>query len=95
MLKEHPKKSSKDEPNEEKRDEFNMQQDQRVREKLLQFTSAGNPGVKFKKVYDKMLASLELPKHVKDQLGVASTVLPATTVEKPSEDKKVLVLFHC
>lgn len=74
-----------EEPDPTKRTEHNDQQRQKILEKLLLFTKPGNPGAKFKKVSDKMLANLELPKHVKEQLGLS----PAAASDKPGEEKKV------
>ncbi len=52
-------------------------------EKIETFPKPGNPGVKFKKVYEKMLARLELPKHVKEQLGISQVApLQAAPAEK-------------
>lgn len=68
---EFPKKNEKDEPDEKKRNEFNKSQRAKMDEKLDQFVKPGNPGAKFKKAYDRMLAKLDLPKHVKDQVVVA------------------------
>eukprot|EP00826_Nyctotherus_ovalis_P026665 TRINITY_DN2080_c0_g5_i2.p4 TRINITY_DN2080_c0_g5~~TRINITY_DN2080_c0_g5_i2.p4 ORF type:complete len:130 (-),score=50.64 TRINITY_DN2080_c0_g5_i2:212-601(-) len=53
------------------------------------FVKPGNPGVKLKKIHDKMLARLELPKHVKEALGIAdappSGDEPANFGEKQSQ----------
>ncbi len=39
-------------------------------QKLLNFTKPGNPGVKFKNHFEKMLKALSLPKAAKDELGI-------------------------
>ena len=38
--------------------------------KLSLFTKPGNPGVKFKNHFEKMLKSLSLPKGAKEELGI-------------------------
>ena len=39
-------------------------------QKLINFTKPGNPGVKFKNHYEKMIKALTLPKAAKDELGI-------------------------
>ena len=84
LKKEFPKKEEKDEPDANKRNEFNREQKKRISDKLELFIKPGNPGVKFKKVYDKMLAKLELPKHVKEQLGI-SQAAPSGEKAEPAK----------
>ena len=91
MRAEFPSKGEKDEPDEKKRKEFNSSQKMKIAELIEQFVKPGNPGAKFKKSYDKMLAKLELPKHVKDQIGVSQTIAP---VEKSPEVVKVFKRFN-
>eukprot|EP01022_Parablepharisma_sp_SALTPOND_P006343 TRINITY_DN1258_c0_g1_i1.p1 TRINITY_DN1258_c0_g1~~TRINITY_DN1258_c0_g1_i1.p1 ORF type:complete len:615 (+),score=67.56 TRINITY_DN1258_c0_g1_i1:2162-4006(+) len=81
LTKEFPSKGEKDEPDRQKREEFNTAQKKKRNEKIEVFVKPGNPGAKFKKTYEKMLAKLELPKHVKEQLGV-SQVPPAAEPSK-------------
>ncbi len=83
-----PKKNVQEEPDAGKRKEYNDSQRHKISEKLALFIKPGNPGAKFKKVYDKMLANLELPKHVKEQLGLS----PVAGVDKPAEEKKVATI---
>lgn len=54
----------------EEGEEFNAEQRKRIEERMENFVKPGNPGVKLKKIHDKMLARLELPKHVKEALGI-------------------------
>jgi len=58
-----------------------MEQKKKVNEKTGAFVKPGNPGAKFKKIYDKMLMKLELPKHVKDQLGISGPAVSASPSE--------------
>ena len=95
LKEEYPKKTVQEEPDEKKRKEFNAEQKAKITEKLATFTKPGNPGVKFKKVYDKMLANLELPKHVKEQLGLSPVVPADKPGDKPSEEKKVPTDRNC
>ena len=78
-----PDKGDKDEPDQKKRKEFNAEQKKRRYERIEQFVKPGSPGVKFKKIFDKMLTRLELPKHVKEQLGISQ----APTGEKVEAPK--------
>ena len=41
------------------------------REKEQEFISVGNPGVRFRKIYEKQLKCLELPKGARGQLGIS------------------------
>ena len=50
------------------------------------FVKPGNSGVKFKKNFDKMLAKLELPKHVKDQLGISQPGPAAEASKDPAKE---------
>jgi hypothetical protein len=89
---EYPNKNDKDEPEEKKRSEFNKSQRVKIDEKLDLFVKQGNPGAKFKKVFDRMLAKLDLPKHVKDQLGVPQAVVQPA--EKAQDAPKVILALN-
>ncbi len=84
---EFPMKGEKDETDKKKREDFNMEQKKKRNEKIEQFVKPGNPGAKFRKIYDKMLARLELPKHVKEQLGLSQTTgAPITAAAEPPKE---------
>ena len=80
-------KTEEDEPDPNARNEFNEEQQRKISEQMDNFTKPGNPGVKFKKIYDKMLATLELPKHVKEDLGI-DQVQPNAEAEPNQEEVK-------
>ena len=82
MIKEYSFKGEEDEPDSKKRQEYNKEQKKKIDEKISLFVKPGNPGVKFKKNFDKMIGKLELPKNIKEQLD-------ENEEEKKNEDKKI------
>lgn len=87
-----PKKTPKDEPDEKIRKIFNQEQKNKIQEKIELFTKPGNPGIKFKKIFERLMTRLELPKHVKDQLGIGMGAAPS---EKPQEEIKAVFNILC
>jgi len=83
-------KSKEEEADEKVREEFNKEQRKKIEERMDNFVKPGNPGTKFKKIHDKLLARLELPKHVKEALGIADTE-SAQEQPKENEEEKIEV----
>lgn len=77
-----------EEEDEKVREEFNEEQRKKIEEKMDNFTKPGNPGTKFKKIHDKLLARLELPKHVKEALGIADAPPAEPGQEQPKENQE-------
>lgn len=59
-----PLKTSEEEPNPKLLKEFNFNQKKRGGEKIANFVKPGNPGERFKKVFDEMINKLTLPEEV-------------------------------
>ena len=90
MRNEFPLLTAKDEPDEAKRNAFNNEQKKKRSEKLDVFLTKGNQGAKFKKIYDRMLAKLELSPNIKAQLGISQA--PQQN-EKAQDPSKVRTIF--
>jgi hypothetical protein len=65
---------------------------------LLNFSKPGNPGLKFKGPFEKMMKALTIPKGVKEELGISDDSIgdhfilsnkPTVEVEPENEDSKV------
>eukprot|EP00347_Sterkiella_histriomuscorum_P008273 403345711 len=65
-----PLKSKTEIPDPLERDRANQENELVRNNKLINFTKPGNPGVKFKNHFEKMVKSLSLPKAAREELGI-------------------------
>mmetsp|Transcript_25410 Transcript_25410/g.19147 ORF Transcript_25410/g.19147 Transcript_25410/m.19147 type:complete len:103 (+) Transcript_25410:211-519(+) len=70
----YPLKRKEEVADAQERNRLNAENETIRLNKITNFAKPGNPGVKFKNVFEKMIKSLTLPKAAKEELGISEDI---------------------
>ena len=86
----YPLKTKEQVPDDAERNRANAENENLRFQKITNFAKPGNPGAKFKNLFEKMIKSLSLPKAAKDELGISDDAGAQVLTQKGTEPNELI-----